>query len=228
MSIRIALAATLALAAQPALSATLAEISGGFALSVPEGLPGGVEVLLDDPIVFSDTFEAPAPSAAEAEAEAQGDALAGRIAASAFTDGDGVALGEGLYVTSGLAENATGEPVSVSARVEYDLAAFAAIGDPERDDVIAAIAVELIVDEAQVLSEEVVRELAFPGEASLSDAFAYDLLLPAFGAAEFALSVEGFAFVAEPAPIPLPAGLPTLAAAVGALALLRRGSPRRA
>ena len=222
MSIRIALAATLALAGSPALSATLAEVTGGFALSAMGGLPDGVEVFLDDPTAFSDVFETRPPRAGEAEAEAGGDALSGRIAASATADGDGAALGEGLYVVGGRVENATDAPVAVPARIEYDLAASARIGAPERDDAIAAIALELTVDGARAFLDEVMRGRESPGEASVSDAFEYDLLVPALGAAEFALSVDGFAFVSEPAPVPLPAGLPALAAAVGALALLRR------
>ncbi len=227
MSIPTALAATLALAASPALSATLAEISGGFSLSAAGEIPRGVEVSLDEPIAFSDTFVTPG-STAEAEADAPGDALSGRIEARAFTDGDAVALGEGLYVVGAFVENTTGGPLGVSALVDYDLTAFAAAGAPERDDALAAIALELLIDGAQVLFQEVVGEAAAPGEASLSDAFEYELLLPPFATAEVVLALDGFAFASEPAPVPLPAGLPLLAGALGGLALLRRGASARA
>ena len=229
MSIRIALAATLALAAQPALSATLAEISGGAALSAVGEIPQGVEVTSGEPVAFDDTFVTPGSAdAADAAADARGDALSGVIAAAAFTIGDAVALGEALYVVSALVENTTQAPVSVLGRVVYDLTAFAAADAPERDDALAVVGVELLVDGEQVLFEEVVSDVAAPGEAALSDAFEYELTLPALGGAEVALSVDGFAFVSQPAPIPLPAGLPLMAAGLGGLALLRRRASRRA
>ena len=155
----------------------------------------------------------------------EGDALTGVIAAAAFTIGDAVALGEALYAVSASVENTTAAPVSIAGQIVYDLRAFAAADAPERDDALAVIGVELLIDDEQVLFEEVVSEVAAPGEAALSDAFEYELTLPAFGASEVALSVDGFAFVSEPAPIPLPAGLPLAAAALGGLALLRRRSP---
>ena len=225
MPLRLTLAGVLALAAAPALGATVAEGVASFAVSTMGELPPGVTVFLNEP--SRNIYTEETPLRARAEAFADGDGLSGEVSslavAEADASGEAGAYSYAEYFVFGYVENVGAEAVTVPVVLDYELFAFAALDDPAVDDAFASASAEVRVNGDEVFLEELLSTVDRGlGEVTASGPFSYDLTIPALSSVDFGIGLIGVAGVEDASPIPLPAALPLLVAALGGLALLRR------
>lgn len=228
------------LVAAPVLAAPVAEVSGSYAytLDLPEGVdafdnPPFVVLVPEDPQPTGDG-ELAARNVQEGSfttslnPELLGpfeplDPFIGGVEGLARADTRGAASLElSLLLLDVVVTNGTDEDVLVPLTVDYELAASALVDDPATE--AASAAISLFVNPTDFDFEPFVETLGFdasgPGSDILAGSFETDLLL---NPGTQVLSIDLTAAVsAQAAPIPVPATLPLLAAALGGLALGRR------
>ena len=129
-------------------------------------------------------------------------------------------------------------PVTLSGVLDYALSARAAVDDPALDDAMGAVLLEMYVDGSPLGGDDpAFRVDAWADAESGSDArrgsHRFELTIdprvtrfgrnPPWRASRSASSPRrGARWTTSPPRFPLPAGLPAMAAALGALSLLRR------
>lgn len=225
-------AAALGALSAPALAATVAETSGSFTLGLTGEVPPGLRFTVEDPTLEAD--EATTGVLSEADAFADGFATpdptgidTGEVATTARADTTGggtpgAAFADALVRIAIFAENTTDDLIFATGRLAYDISAFVAIDDPATDNASAGVLLELFIAGGLVFSDEVLADAASPGEVTSSGVIDLELPLPGGFGAPVVLTLTGTSLVDDVSPVPLPAGLPMLAAALGGLAVLRR------
>ena len=245
MSIRLHLAAAAAvLAASPGLAATLASSSGTVALffaDVPEGVfvfraedANDVQTIAPS---FSTTVEVSTEAQAEessVEDQALFDSSCTVSTCSAPSGPEGF---ESVFVRNFDGPNpeavATG-PITLSGVLDYDLSSLGRVDDPASDSAFALATLEFFID-GDPFGDPFFAASArsdAPGEGNPSTgvesgSLPFDVVLDPQGAGildtvELQLRIKSVSLAEDVSPIPLPAGLPLLAAGLGGLALLRR------
>jgi hypothetical protein len=156
----------------------------------------------------------------------------GTVATAGFANAFGMPFGfaDTAFTFAGIGavfENAGAEPVELVLSFDYDLVASVIGGGLAGDFGFAEVTASVFVDEIEELFFEAIAELG-DGEVRVTGSETITLTLaagdqfgPSFGPS-VQLFIAGAATAVSVAPIPLPAGLPLLAAGLGALALLRR------
>lgn len=230
MSIRLVLAAVVGLAASPALAATVAQTSGSFTLEALGGVPEGITITVLDPTL--DTLTATDGVLAQADASADGAGTPdpqgvdfGDVAtvARADTTGGGragAAFAEALVNLVLFVENTAEEALTITGLLDYELAALVQRDDPSSDDAFAAVAIDFLIAGNSMFSDEV--RLDEDGRVSVADSLSIPLTLPGGFGAEVALVLDAASSAQDVSPVPVPAALPLLGAALAGLGLLRR------
>ena len=230
MTIRLALAAAIGLAASPALAATVAQTSGSFTLEALGGVPEGITITVLDPTLDTDTTTDGVLVEADASADGAGTPDPegvdfGDVAALARADTTGggetgAAFAEALVNLVLFVENTTEEALTVTGLLNYELSALVGLDDPLSDGAFASVALDFLVAGGSVFSEQIL--LDEDGRVSVADSFTIPLTLPGGFGAEVALILETVASAEDASPVPVPAALPLMGAALAGLGLLRR------
>ena len=231
-------AAAFSLLAVPVSAATIAETSGSLSLSFAD-LPDGVFVDFLGGDVNPETSTDGELSSADADFAAPGGPLSLTFSTFARSEAtaDEVARDDLPFATARLpffeqylVANTTAQAVSLSGVFSYDLSTSLQLDDPATDSGLAEILISFEAERAsggfdRIVDEALRSDAASVGGATASDEVEFTLLVPAGRQIDFTygITARSNAFDASAvAPIPLPAGLPLLAAALGGLALLRR------
>ena len=236
-------AAAVVLAASPGLAATVASSSGTVTLSFAD-VPEGVFVFRDEDALevqtfapsFSTTVEVSTEAVAE-EASTEDQDFFDSFCSDATCSEPSGPDAESVFVQNFDGPNpetvATG-PITVLGVLDYDLQAFGRVDDPAGDFAFASTTLEFFVDGdpfGMPLFEASAGVDAPSGGNPAADSavgsFPFDVVLDpegggVFDTAELQIRLESVSFAEDVSPIPLPAGLPLLAAGLGGLALLRR------
>ena len=222
------LAAPVALAALPAAAVPLAEFQGSFQFSFdfPEG--GSVET--DDLLVGVPDVVQSGDGVVEGAVDDFGDtgvtdeeedyAISGL--ATAGTNGEAsILFGPPTYEIVTL--NETESELVASLVVEYTLSASASVDDPSTEN--ASSEISFVFSPGDFSADGFIDTLSFdasnPGSDTVSGVFQTDLVLEPSSNQLLTINLAGEAS-ATAAPIPVPAALPLMIAALGGLALLRR------
>lgn len=224
-------AAALSVAALPALGATLAQTSGVFTLEAVGDVPAGISITAFDPVL--DTASAADGPLSDTAASADGfttsdtdEADFGDLSAAAIADTTGggeagSAFAESFVELPLFVQNTTDDFLTVSGLLTYDLSATVTIDDPSVDQASAGLLLEFVILGDVVFSEQVFADAGMTEDSAVGE-FLIPLTLPGNFGAEVSLVAGATASSSDVSPVPLPAGLPLLAAALAGLAALRR------
>jgi hypothetical protein len=236
MNIRtLAAAAALGLVGGQASAAVLSSFSGSASLSLTSatGDLDGLIVTAEAPFVgFGAPFTIGNAAAKATDASGVYGDDAGTVAVSGFANAFGAPFGLAATGTAfadlfAFADNAGDGPVALMLTFAYDLVASVTGGGFAGDSGFADVFVSLAIDGLDPIEASATSFLGdglvrVQGQELVSILIsAADEFGPGFGPG-VTLTIEGSADATSVAPVPLPAGLPLLAAGLGALALLRR------
>lgn len=227
---RLAIAAALGLAASPVLAATVAEVSGTFTLEAVGDVPSGIVIDAQTPVTSetsqtrgaqssttTETFGFTTPDTSEQDR--------GELTAIASTDTTGGGFDNaraGAFVELPLfVSNTSDDFLTVTGLLKYDLTATVTTDAASTDDIFASLLLEFIIGGGVIFSQEVFADAGSPSDSAVGE-FEVPLTLPGNFGAPVSLVATARVFSQEVSPVPLPAGLPLLAAALGGMALLRR------
>lgn len=230
---RLIAATAFGLAASPALTATVAQTSAFFTLEAVGDVPAGIFITAFDPVLgtrvetdgalaFADSVSDGFTTSDTSEADF-GDVSA---SASADTTGGGepgTAFGEALVELPLFVENTTDDVLTITGLLDYDLSALVSIDDPVTDDAFAEVLLEFSILGDVIFSQEIFADVGSAAD-SAAGIFEIPLTLPGNFGADVLLRAESMAFATDVSPVPLPASLPLLAAALAGVAALRRRS----